>query len=134
MYAVYCIYQNEVVLITERKKMKNIVVKYEVGDMNNVERLSPQLKLLVIAIKECSYKVEGKENEEVVRSDVFERWSELCKSNDNVKVFASHIHSFIVFGYLIKLTIAKVVTKDDVMAMILKLNEDERNELLNGLK
>jgi len=108
--------------------MKNINVKYKVGDMNNVERLSPQLKLLVIAINLVKYKVDN--DYECIRSAVFMKWSELCKSKDNVKVFASHIHSFIVFGYLIKLTIAKVVTKDEVINMFNKLNEVEKLELL----
>lgn len=108
--------------------MKNIIVKYKVGDMNNIERLSPQLKLLVISINLVKYEVDGEF--ECIRSDVFIKWSELCKSIDNVKVFASHIHSFIVFGYLIKLTIAKVITKDDVINMFNKLNEVEKLELL----
>jgi hypothetical protein len=105
--------------------MKNMMVKYEVGDMSATERLSPQLKLLVLAIKEVSYQVEG-QSEQVDRADIFARWSELCKSKDNVKVFASHIHSFIVFGYLVKMTTAKVVTKDEVLKMFAKLSEAEK--------
>lgn len=117
--------------------MKNIVVKYNVGKMDNVERLSFQNRLLVQSIKECCYEVKNEDGSivnEVVRSDIFERWSELCKSKDNVKVFASLIHHFIVFGFLEKLTKVKVFEKNDVINMFNKMSDSDKLELIEMMK
>jgi hypothetical protein len=111
--------------------MKNLQVTYTVNNLpsvDNRQKLSPQLTFLCQAID----KVKSKENV-AVRSEIFKAWSDLCKSTDNTKVFASHIHHFIAFGFIGKMTIAKVVTKEQVLALIAKLTETEKAELLTNI-
>jgi len=111
------------------KKSKKVDITYKVNTLpSNRQKLSPQIQALVEAI-ELSVNEDGI----VKRQDVLDNWSKLTKSEDNLKVFASHIHDLIQYDLLDKMT-SVIDPKTKIKSMLDKMSDSDKAELIAELQ
>lgn len=129
-----------VVMEAPTKEKKASATSYKVVSLPAVrERLSPQLRALVQAIDDSQREINGEQI--VLRSEIFAKWASAIGSESGDKVFASYMHQLLSFAFLDRVggtaTPKKVISplerKEKLMAMLAKLPEADRKELLASM-